>query len=84
LGVTRIGVEAGQALVGSFGGRRRFDYTAFGEVVVRAARLQAANKTLGGRVLIGAGAAASAPQAVDAIGAVDLPGLSPAPAFRLR
>jgi adenylate cyclase len=57
-GETRIGVETGEALVGNFGGRLRFDYTAYGEVVVRAARLQAANKTLGGRLLIGPGAAA--------------------------
>lgn len=75
-GVTRIGVETGDALVGNFGGRLRFDYTAFGEVVVRAARLQAANKTLGGRILIGAGAAAASGSALTPAGEVALAGLS--------
>lgn len=51
LGVTRIGVHSGPALVGDFGGGRHFDYTAYGETINVAARLETANKVLGTRVL---------------------------------
>jgi class 3 adenylate cyclase len=51
-GVTRIGVHAGPALVGNFGGGRYFDYTAYGDTVNTAARLEAANKTLGTRICV--------------------------------
>jgi adenylate cyclase len=50
LGVTRIGVHAGPAIVGNFGGGRFFDYTAYGDTINIAARLEAANKQLGTRI----------------------------------
>ncbi|HEX7886168.1 MAG TPA: adenylate/guanylate cyclase domain-containing protein, partial [Phenylobacterium sp.] len=50
-GYTRMGLSSGVGLVGNFGGERRFNYTAYGEVVVVAARLEAANKTFGTRIL---------------------------------
>lgn len=50
-GRTRMGLDSGVGLVGNFGGERRFNYTAYGEVVVIAARLEAANKTFGTRIL---------------------------------
>ncbi|MDZ7839229.1 MAG: adenylate/guanylate cyclase domain-containing protein [Gammaproteobacteria bacterium] len=46
-GVTRIGVNSGPAIVGNFGGGDRFDYTAHGDAINTAARLEAANKMLG-------------------------------------
>jgi class 3 adenylate cyclase len=49
-GVTRIGVHAGQALVGNFGGQRYFDFTAHGDTINTAARLESANKFLGTRI----------------------------------
>jgi adenylate cyclase len=49
-GATRIGVHAGPALVGNFGGSRFFDYTAYGDTINTAARLEAANKFLGTRI----------------------------------
>jgi class 3 adenylate cyclase len=49
-GLTRIGVHAGPALVGNFGGSRFFDYTAHGDTINTAARLEAANKVLGTRM----------------------------------
>ena len=52
-GRTRIGVETGQALLGDVGQGGRTDYTAHGDVVNMAARLQEASKTLGTTVLIG-------------------------------
>ena len=50
LGVTRIGVHAGPAIVGNFGGGRFFDYTAYGDTVNITARLETANKQLGTRI----------------------------------
>jgi adenylate cyclase len=52
LGVTRIGAHAGPAIVGNFGGGRFFDYTAYGDTINVAARLEAANKQLGTRVCV--------------------------------
>src|SRR5581483_6931654 len=54
LGVTRIGVHAGPALVGNFGGERFFDYTAYGDTINTTARLETANKQLGTRVCVSA------------------------------
>jgi class 3 adenylate cyclase len=56
-GVTRIGVHAGPALVGNFGGRRFFDYTAYGDTINTAARLESANKFLGTRICVSASVA---------------------------
>jgi adenylate cyclase len=85
LGVTRIGLETGPALVGNFGGALRFDYTAYGEVMVRAARLQAANKVVGGRVLIGPEAQSASGARLTSAGKVALPGLNaPIELFRLE
>jgi len=53
-GVTRIGVNTGEAVVGNFGGERRFDYTALGDTVNTAARLESVNKHLGTRVCVSA------------------------------
>jgi adenylate cyclase len=58
LGVTRIGVHAGPAIVGNFGGGRFFDYTAYGDTINVAARLEAGNKQLGTRICVSAPLAA--------------------------
>jgi adenylate cyclase len=54
LGVTRIGAHAGPAIVGNFGGGRFFDYTAYGDTINVAARLETANKQLGTRICVSA------------------------------
>jgi adenylate cyclase len=53
LGATRLGLAAGPAIVGNFGGGRYFDYTAYGDTVNASARLEAANKQLGTRICVG-------------------------------
>jgi adenylate cyclase len=53
LGVTRIGVNSGPAIIGNFGGAHFFDYTAYGDVVNSAARLERANKSIGSRICVG-------------------------------
>jgi class 3 adenylate cyclase len=60
-GATRIGVHAGPALVGNFGGGRFFDYTAYGDTINTAARLEAANKVLGTRICVSATVAGGVP-----------------------
>lgn len=57
IGATRIGVHAGPALVGNFGGNRFFDYTAYGDTINTAARLEGANKLLGTRICVSAAVA---------------------------
>jgi adenylate cyclase len=52
LGPTRIGVNSGEAVIGNFGGAHYFDYTAFGDAVNVAARLERANKVIGTRVCV--------------------------------
>ncbi|AWM00113.1 adenylate/guanylate cyclase domain-containing protein [Bradyrhizobium amphicarpaeae] len=59
-GATRIGIHAGSALVGNFGGNRFFDYTAYGDSINIAARLEAANKQLGTRICVSASIAEAA------------------------
>lgn len=83
-GYTRMGLSSGIGLVGNFGGERRFNYTAYGEVVVIAARLEAANKTFGTRILFSADTLKLAKQDVpiEAVGEIDLKGVPvPIPAY---
>jgi Adenylate and Guanylate cyclase catalytic domain len=54
LGVTRIGAHAGPAIVGNFGGGRFFNYTAYGDTINVAARLETANKRHGTRICVSA------------------------------
>ncbi|PBB42126.1 adenylate/guanylate cyclase domain-containing response regulator [Mesorhizobium sp. WSM3866] len=61
LGPTRIGVNAGLAIVGNFGGLRFFEYTAYGDTINIAARLEAANKQLGTRICVSESVARAVP-----------------------
>jgi class 3 adenylate cyclase/CHASE2 domain-containing sensor protein len=53
LGVTRIGVNTGVAAVGNFGSHDRFSYTASGDAVNAASRLEGLNKHFGTRLCVG-------------------------------
>jgi adenylate cyclase len=56
-GRTRIGIETGPAIIGDVGIRAKLDYTAHGDAVNVAARLEHANKELGSSICIGPEAA---------------------------
>ncbi|GEM_PF-7091385 len=49
---TRIGVNTGLVFVGNFGSKRKFDYTAMGDHVNLASRMEGANKAFGTSILI--------------------------------
>lgn len=51
VGKTRVGMHFGEAVVGNFGGERRIQYTALGDAMNTAARLESANKALGSAIM---------------------------------
>ena len=51
VGKTRVGLHYGEAVVGNFGGENRIQYTALGDSMNTAARLEAANKALDSSVM---------------------------------
>jgi adenylate cyclase len=57
LGRTRVGLHFGKAIVGNFGGEGRIQYTALGDSMNVAARLEGANKSLKTAVLVSGEAA---------------------------
>jgi adenylate cyclase len=52
VGKTRVGLHWGEAIVGNFGGEGRIQYTAIGDSMNTASRLESANKTLESNVLV--------------------------------
>lgn len=57
----RIGLATGDAIVGNMGSEERFDYTAMGDTVNTASRLEGANKFYKTRILVTEATAKSAP-----------------------
>jgi adenylate cyclase len=51
IGKTRVGLHYGEAVIGNFGGATRIQYTALGDSMNTAARLEAANKPLKSSVM---------------------------------
>jgi adenylate cyclase len=77
LGMTRVGLHVGDAIVGNFGGDGRIQYTALGDSMNTAARLESANKELRNHILFSAEAASrSHRQDLVPMGCVSLRGRS--------
>lgn len=77
LGRTRIGLHYGKVMVGNFGGKRRIQYTALGDAMNVAARLEGANKYLRSDILLSETVAQRAPDfAYRPLGAIELSGVS--------
>jgi adenylate cyclase len=75
IGRTRVGLHCGEAVVGNFGGEGRIQYTALGDAMNTASRLESANKQLGTSVLMSREAAdRSGATTVRALGTVVLRG----------
>jgi adenylate cyclase len=51
IGKTRVGLHWGEAVVGNFGGQRRIQYTALGDSMNTASRLEAASKNLDSAIM---------------------------------
>ncbi|MDP3257845.1 adenylate/guanylate cyclase domain-containing protein [Bosea sp. (in: a-proteobacteria)] len=78
LGRTRQGLETGIAIVGDVGVGAKLDYTAHGEAVNMAARLEALNKELGSSICVGPVAASRCdPALLRLLGTVELRGVGP-------
>ncbi|MCY1298189.1 Adenylate and Guanylate cyclase catalytic domain protein [compost metagenome] len=75
-GRTRIGVETGPAVVGEVGAGGKLDYTAHGDAINLAARLQEANKFLGTSICVGPAAAAESKQPLRPLGSHEIRGFS--------
>ncbi|AWI76932.1 adenylate/guanylate cyclase domain-containing protein [Parazoarcus communis] len=63
-GQTRIGVHTGEVIVGNFGGATIFDYSALGDPVNTASRLEGANKYLGTLVCVSQATLDECPEAL--------------------
>ncbi|MGE3831333.1 MAG: adenylate/guanylate cyclase domain-containing protein, partial [Parvibaculaceae bacterium] len=80
LGRTRIGIETGEVILGEVGRGAKRDYTAHGNAINIASRLESANKQFGSAIAIGPGTVAALGHhaTVRRLGSVSLRGIEDA------
>ena len=71
-----IGVNTGPAVVGNMGGKQRFDYSAIGDSVNVASRLEAKSRSYTEDVLIGEATAKAVPHMVEYLDSIEVKGKS--------
>jgi len=71
-----IGVNTGPAVVGNMGGKQRFDYSAIGDSVNVASRLEAKSRSYTEDVLIGETTAKAVPHMVEYLDSIEVKGKS--------
>nr|WP_314090277.1 adenylate/guanylate cyclase domain-containing protein [uncultured Shinella sp.] len=82
-GRTRLGIETGMAVLGEVGTGGKLDYTAHGDAVNLAARLQDANKFLGTQICVGPRVASETSRTLRAIGNHEIRGFGTMDLFTL-
>jgi adenylate cyclase len=80
-GRTRIGIETGMAVLGEVGLSGKLDYTAHGNSINLAARLQDANKFLGTTICVGPAANAESRRPLRPLGTHEIRGFGTMPLF---
>ena len=73
-GRTRIGIETGIAVLGEVGAGGKLDYTAHGDAINLAARLQEANKFLGTAICVGPEASVQSGRKLRSVGMHEIRG----------
>jgi adenylate cyclase len=80
-GRTRLGIETGTAVLGEVGAGGKLDYTAHGNAINLAARLQDANKFLGTTICVGPDATRESKLTLRPLGAHEIRGFGTMPLF---
>ena len=69
-----VGVNSGKAVIGNMGSSSRFDYSAIGDAVNTAARLESATKQVGVEILVGVTTAKKCGFVLESLNSIEVKG----------